>query len=113
MAGSILQHIQYNTHKREKKIDEREKERERVRERRERVRETIQYYSTAGCRVPWTGVIPLETPTMNTRAAWIRANPVRNLTKYSISAFKVEEVLPTSPLIGMKGGSKEGRKEVM
>ena len=84
-----------------------------MRERRERVRETIQYYSTAGCRVPWTGVIPLETPTMNTRAAWIRANPVRNLTKYSISAFKVEEVLPTSPLIGMKGGSKEGRKEVM
>ena len=42
--------------------------------------------------------MPRVTPTMNTRAAWIRANAVKNFTKYSISAFKVDEVLPTIPL---------------
>ena len=52
--------------------------------------------------------MPRVTPTMNTRAAWRRAKAVRNFTKYSMSAFSVEDVLPTMPLGKEESDSGEG-----
>ena len=61
---------------------------------------------------PWTGGIPLTTvPIIKTKKPWIRANAVRNITKYSISAFNVDALFPTSPLIG-KRKWKEREKEL-
>jgi hypothetical protein len=54
---------------------------------------------TDGHCAPCTGEIPLVTPTMNTSAACMRANMVKNCTKYWISAFRVLVFLPTSPLL--------------
>lgn len=48
--------------------------------------------------IPSLGEIPLLIPTIKTKAACISAKTVRNLTKYSMSAFKVLDVLPTTPL---------------
>ena len=42
--------------------------------------------------------MPLVTPTMKTNAACTKAKMVRNLTKYSMSAFRVLDDLPTPPL---------------